>query len=50
MIKGENNITSFARGENQSCTFDADGLADHGVLVLGDLSTPGTYEIPFDVR
>ncbi|MEV6646265.1 hypothetical protein [Amycolatopsis sp. NPDC051371] len=50
MIKGENHITSFARGKTYSCTFDADGLADHGLLILGDLSTPGTYAIPFDVR
>ena len=50
MIKGENHIASFARGKTYSCTFDADGLADHGLLILGDLSTPGTYAIPFDVR
>ncbi|MEV6622637.1 hypothetical protein AB0M83_24095 [Amycolatopsis sp. NPDC051106] len=50
MIKGDNHIASFARGKTYSCTFDADGLADHGLLILGDLSTPGTYAIPFDVR
>jgi hypothetical protein len=50
MIKGDNHIAGFARGKAYSCTFDANGLADHGLVILGDLSTPGTYAIPFDVR
>ncbi|NBH09561.1 hypothetical protein [Amycolatopsis sp. SID8362] len=50
MIKGENHITSFARGKTYSCTFDADGLADHGLLILGGLTDPSTYAISFDVR
>ncbi|WP_328618401.1 hypothetical protein OHS18_22540 [Amycolatopsis sp. NBC_00355] len=50
MVEGDNHIVTFARDKTYSCTFDVDGLATHGLLVLGGVTAPSSYSIPFDVR